>query len=165
MPNGVDVRCSPRPRGTAPARRELELPGGPLVVCLGRICRAKGQDQLVESWSRVLERVPDATLALVGGGPDVEQVRSLPAEHVLFTGERTDAPAWLAAADVVAAPSRWEGMSFAMLETMASARSLVITDVPGARDALAATPGSSPRRPASACRRDRRAAARSGARR
>ena len=84
----------------------------------------------------MLARVPDATLALVGGGPDLEEVRSRPAERVLFAGERTDAPAWLAAADVVAAPSRWEGMSFAMLETMASARSIVITDVPGARDAL-----------------------------
>lgn len=138
VPNGVDVRSllPASDQDRAAARRELDLPDGPLVVCLGRICRAKGQDQLVEAWPRVLERVPDATLALVGGGPDLEQVRSLPAERVLFAGERTDAPAWLAAADVVAAPSRWEGMSFAMLETMASARSLVITDVPGARDAL-----------------------------
>ena len=138
VPNGVDVRSLPpaSAEDRADARRELELPDGPLVVCLGRICRAKGQDQLVEAWPRVLERVPEATLALVGGGPDLEAVRSLPAERVLFAGERTDAPAWLAAADVVAAPSRWEGMSFAMLETMASARSLVMTDVPGARDAL-----------------------------
>ena len=60
------------------------------------------------------------------------------AERIVFAGARTDAPDWLAAADVVAAPSRWEGMSFAMLETMASARSLVMTDVPGARDALGA---------------------------
>jgi glycosyltransferase involved in cell wall biosynthesis len=138
VPNGVDVRSLPpaSDRDRATARRELQLPDGPLVVCLGRICRAKGQDQLVEAWPRVLERVPEATLALVGGGPDFEAVRNLPAERVLFAGERTDAPAWLAAADVVAAPSRWEGMSFAMLETMASARSLVMTDVPGARDAL-----------------------------
>lgn len=138
VPNGVDVRSllPASDEDRAAARRALELPDGPLVVCLGRICRAKGQDQLVEAWPRVLERVPDARLVLVGGGPDLEQVRSLPADRVLFAGERTDAPAWLAAADVVAAPSRWEGMSFAMLETMASARSLVMTDVPGARDAL-----------------------------
>jgi glycosyltransferase involved in cell wall biosynthesis len=143
VPNGVDVRSLLPASGQdrAAARRELGLPEGPLVVCLGRICRAKGQDQLVEAWPRVLERVPGATLALVGSGPDFEAVRSLPAERVLFAGERTDAPAWLAAADVVAAPSRWEGMSFAMLETMASARSLVITDVPGARDALGAHAG------------------------
>jgi glycosyltransferase involved in cell wall biosynthesis len=143
VPNGVDVRALPpaSEQDRLVARRQLELPGGPLVVCLGRICRAKGQDLLVEAWPRVLERVPDATLALVGGGPDFDSVRGRAPERVLFAGERTDAPAWLAAADVVAAPSRWEGMSFAMLETMASARSLVISDVPGAGDALGAHAG------------------------
>jgi len=138
VPNGVDVRtltpASEQDRGDA--RRRLELADGPLVVCLGRICRAKGQDLLLEAWPRVLARVPGATLVLVGGGPDAEEVQGRPAERVSFVGERSDVPDWLAAADVVAAPSRWEGMSFAMLETMASARSLVMTDVPGARDAL-----------------------------
>jgi glycosyltransferase involved in cell wall biosynthesis len=136
--NGVDPRAlraaSDEDRGTA--RRRLGLDESPLVVCLGRICRAKGQDLLLEAWPGVLERVPEARLAFVGGGPDADALRSRPAERVTFAGERTDAPDWLAAADVVAAPSRWEGMSFAMLETMAAARSLVMTDVPGARDAL-----------------------------
>jgi len=138
VPNGID------PRTIAPAsdndrtaaRGRLGLDRSPLVVCLGRICRAKGQDVLLDAWPRVLGRVPEARLAFVGGGPDFEALSGRPAERVTFAGERTDAPDWLAAADVVAAPSRWEGMSFAMLETMACARSLVMTDVPGARDAL-----------------------------
>jgi glycosyltransferase involved in cell wall biosynthesis len=54
-----------------------------------------------------------------------------------FEGARTDAKDWLAAADVVAMPSRWEGLSLVMLEAMASARSVVATDVAGAREALA----------------------------
>jgi glycosyltransferase involved in cell wall biosynthesis len=138
VPNGIDPRAlSPGSAvDRAAARARLGLEGSPLVVCLGRICRAKGQDVLLDAWPRVLGRVPEARLALVGGGPDAEALRKRPSERVIFAGERPDAPDWLAAADVVAAPSRWEGMSFAMLETMASARSLVITDVPGARDAL-----------------------------
>ena len=138
VPNGVDVRAlAPASAGDrAAARKRLGLPEGPLVVCLGRICRAKGQDQLVGAWPDVLARVPEARLVLVGGGPDLEAVRAQAGDAVDFVGERSDVPDWLAAADVVAAPSRWEGMSFAMLETMASARSLVITDVPGAQDAL-----------------------------
>lgn len=136
--NGVDVR-ELRPASAddrKAARRRLELGQGPLVVCLGRICRAKGQDILVRAWPRVLGGVPDATLVLVGGGEDAEALQRQAGEGVVFAGMRSDVPDWLAAADVVAAPSRWEGMSFAMLETMASARSLVMTDVPGARDAL-----------------------------
>lgn len=138
--NGVDVRellpASDEERKTA--RRRLELGGGPLVVCLGRISHAKGQDILVGAWPRVRGRVADATLVLVGGGEDAEAVQRQAGEGVVFAGERSDVADWLAAADVVAAPSRWEGMSFAMLETMASSRSLVMTDVPGARDALGA---------------------------
>ena len=138
VPNGIDPRAlSPASEvDRTAARARLGLDRSPLVVCLGRICHAKGQDVLLDAWPRVLGRVPQARLALVGAGPDAAALQQRPAERVTFAGERTDAPDWLAAADVVAAPSRWEGMSFAMLETMASARSLVITDVPGARDAL-----------------------------
>lgn len=138
--NGVDVR-ELRPASEddrAAARQRLELGDGPLVVCLGRISHAKGQDILVEAWQRVLGRLPDARLVLVGDGEDMEDLQRRAGEGIVFAGSRSDVPDWLAAADVVAAPSRWEGMSFAMLETMASGRSLVMTDVPGARDALGA---------------------------
>lgn len=135
--NGVDVR-ELRPADRAAARRRLELGEGPLVVCLGRISHAKGQDVLVEAWPRVLGRLPDARLVLVGDGEDLAALQARAGESIVFAGLRSDVPDWLAAADVVAAPSRWEGMSFAMLETMASERSLVMTDVPGARDALGA---------------------------
>ncbi|MGH3102749.1 MAG: glycosyltransferase, partial [Gaiellaceae bacterium] len=44
-------------------------------------------------------------------------------------------------ADVVAVPSRREGMSLAMLEAMASGRSVVSTAVPGADEALRSDAG------------------------
>jgi glycosyltransferase involved in cell wall biosynthesis len=135
IPNGVEVE-ELRPGDRAEARQKLGLEDGPLVVCVGRICAAKGQDVLVEAWPRVTGRVPDARLVLVGDGEDAEKVRKAAGDGIVFAGQREDAADWLAAANVVAAPSRWEGMSFAMLEAMAAARSVVITDVPGARDAL-----------------------------
>ena len=138
VPTGVDV-VALRPR-TADERREarlaLGLPSGPLAVFLGRLDRAKGPDLLLNAWPRVASRVPGALLAIVGDGPLSAALRPRASASVRFTGHRDDAAEWLAAADVVVAPSRWEGMSVAMLEAMASGRSVVTTDVPGALEAL-----------------------------
>jgi glycosyltransferase involved in cell wall biosynthesis len=138
IPNGVDldafVQAGREERKAARVR--LGLAEGPVAVCIARLCRQKGQDILVEAWPEVRARVPEARLVLVGGGPATEQLRAAPNTGVELVGPRDDVSDWLAAADVVAAPSRWEGMSLALLEAMASGRSVVATDVPGVREAL-----------------------------
>jgi glycosyltransferase involved in cell wall biosynthesis len=106
------------------------------VVCVGRLTRQKGQDVLVAGWPRVRDRVPDAELALVGSGPDREPLAARKVPGVRLVGQRRDVRDWLAAADVVAVPSRWEGMPLVLLEAMAVGRSVVAADVPGAREAL-----------------------------
>jgi glycosyltransferase involved in cell wall biosynthesis len=138
IPNGVDLAAySPATSGErAAARARLRLPANPLVVCVGRLSRQKGQDVLLAAWPMVRQNVPDAHLALVGDGPEHGRLRSGSPEHVLFAGLRDDVPDWLAAADVVAAPSRWEGMSIAVLEALARARPVVAADTPGAAEAI-----------------------------
>lgn len=135
VPNGVDLRKFAPGERTA-ARDRLGLEAGSLAVCIGRIAPEKGQDLLIDAWPCVRLRVPGATVALVGGGPDEAAIRAESHPGVLVAGAREDVPDWLAAADVVVVPSRWEGMSLAMLEAMAAARAVVTTDVPGAREAL-----------------------------
>ncbi len=113
----------------------------PLAVCVGRLCRQKGQDVLLAAWPEVVRRVPGARLALVGGGPDeaavAATVRGLAEPHRVRTaGDVSDPRPWLAAADLVVLPSRWEGMALAPLEAMAAGRPVLLTDVPGARECL-----------------------------
>jgi glycosyltransferase involved in cell wall biosynthesis len=141
--NGVDLERFPEASADdrAAARRRLELPDGPLVLCVGRLARQKGQDILFEAWALVLDRVPGARLALVGDGPARDSLRRAAPPSVHFAGLRFDVVDWLAAADVVAAPSRWEGMSLALLEAMASGRSVVASDTPGALEALGGEAG------------------------
>jgi glycosyltransferase involved in cell wall biosynthesis len=138
VPNGVDLDrfAAAGPSARAAARARLGLGDGPLAVCVARLCRQKGQDILVRAWPSVRSRVPDARLVLVGGGPDERDLRRAAGEGVELVGPRDDVRDWLAAADVFAAPSRWEGMSIAVLEAMASGRSVVATDVPGIHEAL-----------------------------
>ena len=108
----------------------------PLVVCVGRLSRQKGQDVLLKAWRRTSPLVPEARLVLVGGGPEEAVLRASASKGVVFAGMSTKVPLWLTAADVIALPSRWEGMSLTMLEGMAAGRSIIISDVPGAREAV-----------------------------
>jgi glycosyltransferase involved in cell wall biosynthesis len=137
VPNGIDLEAF-RPASQAErerAREEVGFGSGPVAVCLGRICRQKGQDLLIDAWPDVVRRVPDAELVLVGGGPEQESVRG----GARVVGEQDDVRSWLAAADVVVQPSRWEGLAYVVLEAMATGRSVVAADVPGMREALGET--------------------------
>jgi len=139
VPNAVDSTRFPAASAEdkLAARGRLGLPRrAPVIVCVGRLSRAKGQDILLDAWPAVLARVPDAKLVLVGDGPDEVMLKRRATEGVTFAGHQDDVWSWLAAADAVALPSRWEGMSIAMLEAMSVGRATVATDVPGARDAL-----------------------------
>ena len=143
IPNGADLtrfaEAGEEERGAA--RLRLGLDGGPLVVCVGLLRYAKGQDVLLAAWPAVRERVPTAELVLVGDGDEEEKLRLQAGPGVTLAGVRNDVADWLAAADVVAVPSRWEGMSLGMLEAMARGRSIVATDVPGAREAMGDSAG------------------------
>jgi glycosyltransferase involved in cell wall biosynthesis len=133
VPNGVDTLRF-RPEG--PEADRARSGAGPLVVCVGRLCRQKGQDVLLRAWPEVERQVDGARLVLVGDGPDAERLRSGAPGSVTFAGAAPDAAPWYRAADVVVLPSRWEGMALAPLEAMACARPVVVTDVDGARESL-----------------------------
>jgi glycosyltransferase involved in cell wall biosynthesis len=138
VPNGIDVSSWPEASDDerSATRKRLDLGELPTVVCVGRLARQKGQDVLLAAWPAVRAQVPQAQLVLVGDGPDAQALRKHADGAVVFAGHRTNVVEWLAAADVVVFPSRWEGMSIGLLEAMACGRSIVATDVPGTREAL-----------------------------
>lgn len=130
--NGVD-RERFRPDGPV-AERDLSAP---LIVCVGRLSEQKGQDVAIRALARM--RYPFARLRLVGGESTTgarERLEALArdagvSDRVEWRGMATDAAAELRAADVVIAPSRWEGMSLALLEAMACGAAVVATSVSG----------------------------------
>jgi glycosyltransferase involved in cell wall biosynthesis len=137
VPNGVDTAAL-RPADRAAARRAHGLPAAPTVVCVGRLAEQKGQDLLLTAWPAVLAAVPDARLVLVGDGPMEARWRAAhpDAPSVRWAGPTDDPASWYAAADVVALPSRSEGMALVPLEAMSCARSVVAFDVGGVRESL-----------------------------
>jgi glycosyltransferase involved in cell wall biosynthesis len=141
VPTGIDLAAFPAAdeHARAAARGRLGLGSRRLVVCVGRLSRAKGQDVLLDAWPLVRNAVPDAELVLIGDGPDRPLLERRAVPGTIFVGERRDVSDWLAAADVAVMPSRWEGMSLVLLEAMATSRSVVATDVAGVREALGET--------------------------
>ena len=122
----------------------------PVVVCLSRFVRRKGQDTLVRIWPEVLARFPDAVLLLVGDGPDRGRVERMVDRRglggsVVFTGEVPDeeVAAHLDAGDVFAMPSRsrWFGLEveafgIVYLEAAACGLRVVAGRSGGVREAL-----------------------------
>lgn len=142
VPNGVDLERwntgaveAPSPPHPAP---------GFTVVCVGRLCRQKGQDVLVAAWQAVRTDLPAGSrLVLVGDGPDEDRLHASGATDVELVGPSTDPREWYAAADLVVVPSRWEGAALVLLEAMAMERPVLATAVGSAPElapALALVP-------------------------
>src|SRR5262249_19226179 len=95
-----------------------------VVAGLGRLVPVKGFDVLVKALGPLAEAVPSARLVLIGDGPQRPELESAARAsgvggRVRITGITPDIVGWLAAADVLAAPSRNEGMGRAIVEAMA----------------------------------------------
>ncbi len=138
--NGVDLQRF-RPADRAAARARLRLDDAPIALCLARLAPLKGQDYLLDAWPGVLARVPDARLLFVGDGPAAAVLREHPMSadpSVTWLPHADDPRDLFAAADVLVAPSRAEGMALTPIEAMASGRPVVGFAANGMRHAVGA---------------------------
>ena len=113
------------------------LPGAwsenpPLALCdplLLAVCRLAPQKGL-ETAVRTLADLPEATLLVLGEGPEREALETLASslgvrERLLLPGRVGDVAALYRRAAVVVHPARWEGFGLAMLEAMLAAKPVV----------------------------------------
>ena len=129
--NGVPAAVPESAQPPAP------LASPPVIGSVGRLAEQKGYDLLV----RALPALPAASLVLVGDGPARGELERLAAElgvsgRLHVTGWTHDPRSYLAAFDVFALPSRWEGMPLGILEAMHAGLPVVACDVGSVAEAV-----------------------------
>lgn len=118
-------------------KRALSLKGS-VIVTVGRLVPWKGIPAVIRALSHLSVRGQNATLVIVGDGPQREALESLVTElglgaSVRFTGEldRASALEYVKAADVFVLNTAYEGFSHQLIETMAVGTPIVTTSVGG----------------------------------
>ncbi len=113
-----------------------------VVVSAGRLDRAKGFDQMIRAFATVVERHPDWTLRIFGGGAEEERLRKMVLDlhlynHVFLMGPTTRLDEELAKASIFAMSSRSEGFGMVLLEALNCGLPAVSFDCPvGPREIL-----------------------------
>jgi glycosyltransferase involved in cell wall biosynthesis len=144
IPNPVDLeRFRPTTGGRA-LRRELEIGDDAVVVAhVSNLKKLKRPLDIVNA-AEIASREDDRLVFLVvGDGPCRAELRRACAERGLaarfrFPGwvDYERIPGFIGGADIVVMPSEGEAQARVYLETQASGRTLVASDIPGAREVI-----------------------------
>lgn len=130
-------------------RYRLSLPlSAPIAVFIGGVNQRKGIDFLVEVWTTICDRLPEARLLLVGpndqSGYQISYGRSVRNrikqlgldKNVVLCGYQPNTEEYLRAADIYISASRNEGLGIAVLEGMSCGLPAVTNYLPGVSETL-----------------------------
>jgi len=142
--NGIDLAQFDNLPSRSSMRQSLGISEQTLLlVCVANLMAYKGHGDLVRALGAIRLELPgDWMIAMVGRdsgiGADLRKLAELQgiAEHVLWLGERSDAVALYAAAEIGVLSSHEEGFSNSVLEGMAAGAAMVVTDVGGNGEAV-----------------------------
>lgn len=114
-------------------RHILGLEGKFVLGHVGRFHPAKNHMFLLDVFSKVCEKCPNAILLLVGDGELFEDIKSRVAQlkledRVLLLGSRDDVPQLMQAMDAFLFPSLWEGLPLTVVEAQAAGLPCYISD-------------------------------------
>lgn len=114
-----------------------------VIVFIGRVVRAKGVEELLQSFDKLRQVQSDLVLVIVGDQEEtldplshaaVERLRA--GSGVIPVGWREDVRPLLAAADICVLPSYREGLPNTLLEAAASGLPVVASDINGCNEVV-----------------------------
>jgi glycosyltransferase involved in cell wall biosynthesis len=136
--SGIGPEMAP-PDARARLRATLGIESDRVVVLYaGRLAEQKRVSDLLDAID-ILQHVEPSVLTLIAGdGPQRKMLESrakaftlVESGRVRFLGARDDVPELIAACDIVALPSRYEGLPNIVMEAMRAEKPVVATNAPG----------------------------------
>lgn len=126
IPNGVEL-----PDLAVKSNHNIE------VLYVGNFSQGqkhKAFDTLLNAWAIVVQNIPEACLTIVGRGdylPWERLAKRLSCEKsISFIGHQSDIHRYYSKAGIFVLPSRYEGMSNALLEAQSWGMACVVSDIP-----------------------------------
>jgi glycosyltransferase involved in cell wall biosynthesis len=138
----LDERIAPGQNGRAESRRYLGIPDDRFAVgWIGRMTAVKRTDDVLAAFKSLRESGVDATLCMVGDGPDRAVLEQRAHDlgivrDTLFLGYQQDVAPFYAAFDALVLPSSNEGTPVSVIEALGAGRPVVATRVGGVPDVV-----------------------------
>ena len=133
-------KLSPNAEDRARVRQEFGFADDDLVIgYVGHFAKGKGHVQLIESFGKIVDDIPQAKLFFVGRGMLAEVSEAadkFPMGQIVFASWRDDIPACLNAMDIFVQPSLSEAFSQVLVEAMGIGLPVIATDVGGAAEVI-----------------------------
>ncbi|HMN27201.1 MAG TPA: glycosyltransferase, partial [Caldilineaceae bacterium] len=138
MYNALNFSRFDRPVVNRAAKRQsLGIPVDALVIgTVGRLAPQKGYSVLLTAAPTVVRQAPNAYFLVIGSGQLADALQQQAhalgiADHVLFTGSRSDVEELYGVMDCFVSSSLWEGLPTVVMESMAAGVPVVATSVAG----------------------------------
>ncbi|MCS4541822.1 MAG: glycosyltransferase family 4 protein [Euryarchaeota archaeon] len=115
----------------------------PQICYIGRLIQHKHVDVLISAFFKVLKKVPEAQLVIVGSGPEKKRLEDLSkrlgiSEDVNFVGKVSEIEKIriLKASQVFVSPSTMEGFGLTLIEAMACLTPSIAVRIPATREII-----------------------------
>ena len=133
--NGIEIPEQPNPGDVSRLREEFGIGESSQVLgAIGRLAPQKRFKDLLWAFELVCSHDLDVHLVIAGDGPQRSELEAFArqirvADRVSFAGHRDDATSLLPLLDVYWLASEFEGQSNSLMEAMAAARPVVVSDI------------------------------------
>jgi glycosyltransferase involved in cell wall biosynthesis len=140
--NSIDIESTPSVDSVQALREKWNWSKDHIhVASIARLADQKRIDWLLQAWVNVQKKCPQARLWIIGEGPDGDALRALSHDLNLestctFLGPQPEGLLFIAASDLVAMTSLYEGHANVPLEALACGKAIVANDVDGVRDSI-----------------------------